>query len=775
MYVQVRTIDGKQKITLNVSKTISVENFRKEVEKAFDVPCDKQRLFYRGKQLEDEHSLFDYNVNVNDVIQLMVRQAVPEPSTSTSSEATSTEVGKEPAEEEEKPSTSTKVESKYFKIGDHVDAKDSIYGAWFEGQIVDIIKVTKDDKPKSSEADDNDGETKTSDENEKQENEIKDESDLEFMIAFKCYPDDPPAPIKLNDIRPRMSVKVSIDDVKVGDRVLVNYNIEEPTQRGYWYDCLVKSITKSRKNPELVGTLSVGTENISLENCKIKFTDELMKVETVKLMKDRTAEEESRMQDESTDSRANAPYCTRCNDNPRRNCKECGCHVCGKKDEPAQQLMCDECNMPYHIWCLNPPLESIPDIDEWYCAECKNDENEIVKAGEKLKDSKKKAKMASKKNNTSRDWGKGMACVGRMKECSIVPSNHFGPVPGVEVGTIWKFRLQASEAGIHRPHVAGIHGRESEGAYSIVLSGGYEDDVDDGEEFLYTGSGGRDLSGNKRTADQSSDQKLTRMNRALALNCNAPLNDKEGATAKDWKGGKPVRVVRNYKAAKHSKYAPEDGNRYDGIYKVVKYYPEKGKSGFIVWRYLIRRDDPTPAPWTKAGKKHIEAHNLEMKYPDGYLEALEAKKSLEGPDTPQSAKKKRVLKELSDTQSPPAKKTKVAAYKLPAEDKSLIESDSLNTKLWESCTALLSQGKQKFLDQVQESFVCICCQELVHEPVTTPCSHNICHGCLKRSFNASVYTCPHCRADLGNKYELKVNKNLSTVLLSLFPGYQTGR
>lgn len=61
--------------------------------------------------------------------------------------------------------------------------------------------------------------------------------------------------------------------------------------------------------------------------------------------------------------------------------------------------------------------------------------------------------------------------------------------------------------------MAGIHGRESEGAYSIVLSGGYEDDVDDGEEFLYTGSGGRDLSGNKRTADQSSDQKLTRMNR----------------------------------------------------------------------------------------------------------------------------------------------------------------------------------------------------------------------------------------------------------------------
>lgn len=73
--------------------------------------------------------------------------------------------------------------------------------------------------------------------------------------------------------------------------------------------------------------------------------------------------------------------------------------------------------------------------------------------------------------------------------------------------------LQVSEAGVHRPHVAGIHGRENDGAFSLVLSGGYEDDVDDGDEFLYTGSGGRDLSGNKRVASQSCDQKLTRMNK----------------------------------------------------------------------------------------------------------------------------------------------------------------------------------------------------------------------------------------------------------------------
>lgn len=50
-----------------------------------------------------------------------------------------------------------------------------------------------------------------------------------------------------------------------------------------------------------------------------------------------------------------------------------------------------------------------------------------------------------------------------------------------------------------------------------MLSGGYEDDVDNGDEFLYTGSGGRDLSGNKRTALQSCDQQLIRYNKYIIL------------------------------------------------------------------------------------------------------------------------------------------------------------------------------------------------------------------------------------------------------------------
>ena len=110
--------------------------------------------------------------------------------------------------------------------------------------------------------------------------------------------------------------------------------------------------------------------------------------------------------------------------------------------------------------------------------------------------------------------------------------------------------LQVSESGVHRHIVAGIHGRKNEGAYSIVLSGGFADDVDNGEEFTYSGCGGRDLSGNKRTAKQSMDQKLTAMNMALAKNCNAPIDEEKGGTAKNWRSGKPIRVVSRLHNAK---------------------------------------------------------------------------------------------------------------------------------------------------------------------------------------------------------------------------------
>ena len=72
----------------------------------------------------------------------------------------------------------------------------------------------------------------------------------------------------------------------------------------------------------------------------------------------------------------------------------------------------------------------------------------------------------------------------------------FGHISGVSVGTLFPDRRALSEAGVHRPLQAVISGSGSEGANSIVLSGGYEDDLDLGDVIVYTSHGGRDQADN---------------------------------------------------------------------------------------------------------------------------------------------------------------------------------------------------------------------------------------------------------------------------------------
>lgn len=62
---------------------------------------------------------------------------------------------------------------------------------------------------------------------------------------------------------------------------------------------------------------------------------------------------------------SNGPECKHCKDNPNVNCRWCNCHICGIKQDPDKQLLCDECDMAYHTYCLNPPLTSIPEDEDW--------------------------------------------------------------------------------------------------------------------------------------------------------------------------------------------------------------------------------------------------------------------------------------------------------------------------------------------------------------------------------------------------------------------------
>ena len=102
-----------------------------------------------------------------------------------------------------------------------------------------------------------------------------------------------------------------------------------------------------------------------------------------------------------------------------------------------------------------------------------------------------------------------------------------------------------------------------------------------------TGEGGRELNGTKakpknlRTAPQSKNQTLTRGNLALSLN----------VTSKE-----PVRVIRGYKLP--TKFAPEYGYRYDGLYSVEKFWDCIGLAGFKVYKFALRRlPDQAPPPW----------------------------------------------------------------------------------------------------------------------------------------------------------------------------------
>lgn len=146
----------------------------------------------------------------------------------------------------------------------------------------------------------------------------------------------------------------------------------------------------------------------------------------------------------------------------------------------------------------------------------------------------------------------------------------FGHIPNVYEGDKFENRIELSHSKVHRPTQAGISGSQKEGADSIVLSGGYEDDIDQGDVIIYTGHGGRDASSKK----QVTHQELTDKNLALALNCQNEL---------------PVRVVRG--ANHKSKFSPAQGYRYDGLYQVTEYWKKRGKSGFDVWLFRLEKID----------------------------------------------------------------------------------------------------------------------------------------------------------------------------------------
>ncbi|KAJ7571199.1 hypothetical protein O6H91_01G154600 [Diphasiastrum complanatum] len=164
-----------------------------------------------------------------------------------------------------------------------------------------------------------------------------------------------------------------------------------------------------------------------------------------------------------------------------------------------------------------------------------------------------------------------------IKMKAILFPKQVGELPGIHVGDHFFSRAEMVAIGLHKHWLNGIDsievGKNKKVAVSIVMSGGYEDDVDNSEDVIYTGQGGNDLTGNRR---QIKDQEMSRGNLALKNSIDE---------------GNPVRVIRGH-ASSHS-YSGRVYT-YDGVYKVGSYWAEKGISGHTVYKYKLNRVEGQP-------------------------------------------------------------------------------------------------------------------------------------------------------------------------------------
>lgn len=143
-----------------------------------------------------------------------------------------------------------------------------------------------------------------------------------------------------------------------------------------------------------------------------------------------------------------------------------------------------------------------------------------------------------------------------------------GAVPGIEVGDIFFFRFELCLVGLHNQSMGGIdtltlktNQEEDALAVSIVSSGSYDDNNEEGDVLIYSGQGG--VNG--------TDQKLERGNLALE---------------KSLQRANEVRVIRGVRDVL---YPTGKVYIYDGLYKIRESWVEKGKSGCNVFKYKLFR------------------------------------------------------------------------------------------------------------------------------------------------------------------------------------------